>query len=86
MRFLVLIASIVIVVAIFSTQNSEPVSVSFFVWTFQASLAIVVFLAVMSGIVLGILISFFLRMSKKQKTVVRKEENAIPEEPRRTGP
>ena len=85
MRFLVLIACIVIVVAIFSTQNSEPVSVSFFVWTFQASLAIVVFLSVMSGIILGILALLFLRMSKKQKTAVRREAGAIAEEPRRTG-
>ncbi len=47
-------------VAIFSTQNSQPVSVSFFVWNFQASLAIVVFLSVICGLVLGVLALAFL--------------------------
>lgn len=65
MRFLVLIICIVILVAIFSTQNSLPVSVSFLAWKFQASLAIVVFLSVVSGIVIGALSSFFIRLSKK---------------------
>ncbi len=80
MRFLVLIVCIVVLVALFSTQNSQPVSVSFFLWKFQASLAIVVFLAVLSGIVMGIMASFFIRLSKKQKEMVKK----VPETVRKT--
>ncbi len=67
MRFLVLIICIVILVALFSTQNSQPVSVSFFLWKFRASLAIVVFLSVLSGIVIGTLATFFIRLSKKHR-------------------
>ncbi len=67
MRFLVVIMCVVILVAIFSTQNSQPVSVSFLVWQFRASLAIVVFLCVLSGIVIGILASFLIRLSKQRK-------------------
>lgn len=67
MRFLVFIICIVILVAIFSTQNSQPVSFSFLLWKFQASLAIVIFLSMLSGIVLGVLASFFIRLSKKRK-------------------
>jgi uncharacterized integral membrane protein len=86
MRFLILIACIVIVVAVFSTQNSQPVSVSFFAWTFQASLAIVVFLSVICGLVLGVLASFLLRMTKKRKTAVGKEQATASGSPGRTGP
>jgi uncharacterized integral membrane protein len=85
MRFLILIACIVIVVAIFSTQNSQPVSVSFFVWNFQASLAIVVFLSVICGLVLGVLASFFLRLTRKRKTAAGKGSGTAPAEPGRTG-
>ena len=77
MRFLVFIMCIVILVAIFSTQNSQPVSFSFLLWKFQASLAIVVFLSVLSGIVMGILAAFFIRVSKKRKEMVRKEPETV---------
>lgn len=77
MRFLVFIMCIVILVAIFSTQNSQPVSFSFLLWKFQASLAIVVFLSVLSGIVMGILAAFFIRVSKKRKKMVRKEPETV---------
>ncbi len=87
MRFLILIACIVVVVAIFSTQNSQPVSVSFFVWNFQASLAIVVFLSVMCGLVLGVLASFLLRVTRKRKAAVgKKEPGRSPGTPERPGP
>lgn len=78
MRFLVLIVCIAGLVAIFSTQNSQPVTFSFFIWTYQASLAIVVFLSVMLGVVAGILVSFFLRLSRKKKAPAGKEPQAAP--------
>jgi uncharacterized integral membrane protein len=81
MRFLILIVCIVIIVAVFSSQNSQPVSVSFFAWTFQASLAIVVFLSVLSGVVLGILASFALRLSRKRRMAAGKEAGTIPGPP-----
>jgi len=78
MRFLVLIVCIAGLVAIFSAQNSQPVSFSFLVWTYQASLAIVVFLSVALGVAAGILISFFLRLSRKRKTSGGKRPQAAP--------
>ena len=69
MRFLVFIACVVIFVAIFSTQNSQLVSVSLFTWKFQAFLAIVVFLSLLSGVVVG----FFIGLSKRRKKTVKGE-------------
>lgn len=78
MRFLVLIVCIAVLVAIFSAQNSQPVSFSFLIWTYQASLAIVVFLSVALGVFAGILASFFLRLSRKKKTSGGKGPQAVP--------
>jgi len=80
MRFLILIACIVIIVAVFSTQNSQPVSVSFFAWNFEASLAIVVFLSVISGVVLGVLASFLLRVTKRRKMAMGAKTPEAPQE------
>jgi uncharacterized integral membrane protein len=35
--------------AIFSVQNAAPVAISFLFWSFEASLAIVVFISVLGG-------------------------------------
>jgi len=40
---------IIAIVAVFSVQNATPVSISFLFWHFEASLAIVMLLAVISG-------------------------------------
>jgi putative membrane protein len=67
MRNLVLIIVIVIAVTIFSTQNSQPVTVSVLVWQFQASLAIIVFLSLVCGVLIGIAASFLAKLSRKRK-------------------
>ncbi|MGD0234278.1 MAG: LapA family protein [Syntrophorhabdales bacterium] len=43
---------IVAAAVIFSAQNAATVTLSFITWTFSASLAIVVFLAVLAGMVI----------------------------------
>lgn len=58
MTFIVLLLSIVALVTIFSVQNASPVAVSFLFWRFDASLAIVIFLSVLSGILLAVVFSF----------------------------
>lgn len=49
----IFIMIIVTLVAIFSVQNAEPVTISFLYWKFEASLAIVVFLSVLCGMPSG---------------------------------
>jgi len=55
-----LILVIIVLVAIFSVQNAVPVTISFFFWRFDASLAIVIFLSVLTGLITGVLIALFL--------------------------
>jgi uncharacterized integral membrane protein len=40
-------------VVLFSVQNAEPVSVSFLAWHFEASLAIVIALSLLGGMIVG---------------------------------
>ena len=56
MAILVLVVLIIAAAVIFSAQNAVTVTLSFFSWQFSASLAIVVFLAVLAGmIIMGLL-------------------------------
>lgn len=50
---LIFLLLIIASVTVFSVQNAVPVTISLFVWRFEASLAIVVFLSVVSGILIG---------------------------------
>ena len=62
-----LVVIIILLVAIFSVQNADPVQFTFLFWKFEASLAIVIFLSVLSGLITGITISFLLRLKLKRK-------------------
>lgn len=60
------------IVVIFSVQNAGPVSVSFLSWHFEASLAIVIALALLGGIVVGMVAFSWIRLrgSSRNKKVV----------------
>lgn len=60
---------IMVLVAIFSVQNAIPVAITFFFWKFEASLAIVIFLSVLTGLVTGVIIAFFFRTKPSKKTM-----------------
>lgn len=55
-----LILVIIVLVAIFSVQNAIPVTITFFFWRFDASLAIVIFLSVLTGMITGVIVTMFL--------------------------
>ncbi len=50
--------AIIALLTIFSVQNASPVAVSFLFWRFDASLAIVIFLSVLSGVVIAVIAGF----------------------------
>jgi uncharacterized integral membrane protein len=52
MAILLLVVLIIAAAVIFSYQNGAVVTLSFITWNFSASLAIVVFLAVLAGMVI----------------------------------
>ncbi|MHB8881647.1 MAG: LapA family protein [Thermodesulfovibrionales bacterium] len=78
MIIIVPLLAIIGLVTIFSVQNSSPVAVSFLFWSFEASLAIVIFLSVLSGILIAVVISF----SGKLRHSVKKQIKSGTEEDR----
>jgi uncharacterized integral membrane protein len=72
MTILIILLIVISLVAIFSAQNAMPVTISFLFWKFEASLAIVIFLSALAGMIVGAIIVSLLRIkspagkSKKQ--------------------
>jgi len=64
----------------FSLQNSEPIILNFFSWTFQGSLVVVLFTALAFGVLLSIVASLpsFIKKSRliaqQQKTIAQLEQ------------
>jgi len=63
----------------FSLQNSEPIMLNFFSWTFQGSLVVVLITALACGVILSIIASLpsFIRknrlITQQQKTIAKLE-------------
>ncbi len=64
---------IVLLVVLFSIQNASVVSISFLFWRFEASLAIVIFLSVIAGIIIAFFFTLWLKMKKSDKKRIDKE-------------
>lgn len=77
MPMLVVIVVLLVVVAVFSVQNAAPVSVSFLFWRFDASLAIVMILSVLAGMITGALL-VSLRRVVRAAAKKREEANKTP--------
>jgi len=60
---------VIILVSVFSAQNAVPVTITFLFWKFEASLAIIVFLSVIAGMIAGAIIIFLLKIKKPIKEV-----------------
>lgn len=61
---LVIAALVIAIVVIFSVQNAVPVSVTFLAWKFDASLAVIVFLVFLIGIVVAALSILAFRLKR----------------------
>lgn len=67
MATIILLLIIVATVAIFSVQNAMPVAITFLFWKFEASLAIVIFLSVIAGMITGAIIVSLLKVKSSVK-------------------
>ncbi len=72
---------VVAALVIFSVQNAQTVSISFLLWQFSASLAIVVFLSAVTGIVLMAIIDLALKVKRSRAEVRRREKPEARREP-----
>lgn len=81
MTFLVLLVAAIVV---FSVQNASPVAVTFLFWKFDASLAIVIFLSLITGVIAGSIITFRARRGRNPGRDGRAGGQASPPGPDRT--
>ncbi len=72
MYILVIAVIVIAAVVIFSVQNAAPVAVAFLTWKFGASLAVIVFLTFVIGIVVTVLFSLALRLKKAARRRTQK--------------
>jgi uncharacterized integral membrane protein len=70
MATIIILLIVLFLVAVFSVQNALPVAITFFFWKFEASLAIVMFLSVLCGMIAGAIIISLIR----GKSSAKKEE------------
>ena len=75
MYILVVAVIVIAAVVIFSVQNAAPVSVAFLAWKFGASLAVIVFLAFVIGIVVALLFDLALRLRNAARRKAQKAES-----------
>ncbi len=68
----IIVVIIISLVTVFSVQNAAPVVLSFVFWRFEASLAIVIFLSLLSGVVIGAIVASLMRVKKKNTEVTLK--------------
>ena len=61
---LVFVIIMVVAIALFSAQNATPVAVSFLSAHFEASLAIVVILSFLTGMIMGVLLLSWMRFRR----------------------
>jgi len=66
MVIIIILLVLVGIVAVFSVQNALPVAITFFFWKFEASLEIILFLTVITGMIAGALIVTLLKMKSSQ--------------------
>ena len=67
----ILLVIVIIVAVIFSVQNASPVALSFLAWHFESSLAIVILLTLVVGMILGMAI---LSLSRLMRSMRKKRE------------
>jgi len=67
----ILLVILIGVAVIFSVQNASPVALSFLTWHFEASLAVVVLLALVIGMILGMAV---LSLSRLMRSMRKKRE------------
>jgi uncharacterized integral membrane protein len=67
----ILLVIVLAVAVIFSVQNASPVALSFLAWHFEASLAVVILLTLVIGMILGMAI---LSLSRLMRSMRKKKE------------
>jgi uncharacterized integral membrane protein len=67
MATIIILLIVLFLVAVFSVQNAVPAAITFLFWRFEASLAIVIFIALLCGMIAGAIIVTLIRVKPSVK-------------------
>jgi lipopolysaccharide assembly protein A len=67
MATIIILLIALFLVAVFSVQNAVPVTITFLFWKLEASLAIVIFLCAVCGMIAGAIIASLLGLKRLPK-------------------
>lgn len=82
-----LVILLLVLVAVFSVQNAEPITVKFVAWQVSISAALVIQLAALLGALVGLTIGAWPRRASRLKKVAQTPgANVTPPEPRHSPP
>jgi len=65
--YLILAAVLGIFISVFAIQNAAPVTVKFIFWQFESSLAVLIILAILAGMILVLLLSLPGRLKRRKE-------------------
>jgi len=68
-------AFIAVLAVIFALQNAVPITVSFLMWKVESSLALILIIAFIAGLVVSILFNTLTHIRRTQFSSVRNEKN-----------
>jgi uncharacterized integral membrane protein len=71
---IIILLIVLFLVAIFSVQNAVPVTITFLFWKFEASLAIVIFLCALFGMIAGAIIVTLLGAKASTQKVTKNSQ------------
>lgn len=80
MLTVVFVVIMLALVAVFSVQNAMPIAVTFLSWHFEASLAVVILLSVLAGMVIGMIVVsaiWLQRASIKKREAGAKQDGVL---------
>jgi uncharacterized integral membrane protein len=72
MATIIILLMVLLLVAVFSVQNAVPVAITFLFWSYEASLAIVIFLSAIGGMIAGAIITSLIRFKPSAKQESKK--------------
>ncbi|HXY62098.1 MAG TPA: LapA family protein [Nitrospirota bacterium] len=81
---LILLLLIIVAVAAFSVQNAAPVAVSFLSWHFEASLALVIVISLLAGLIVGVALLSFVRLRQSLRVKRTPDRSQLDTEKGRT--
>jgi uncharacterized integral membrane protein len=74
MKAKILILMILVVLfTIFVTQNTEVITINFFIWEFEASKIVLISLTGLIGLIVGFIVAHLFEKPKKEKKMVERK-------------